>query len=48
MSVDEFQDKLNQALSTAIAGDADLDDVDQALADARERLDEIRVLRGGS
>lgn len=46
MSDEEFREKLDRALESAIAGDADLDNVDAALKDARERVEEIRVLRG--
>ncbi|WP_226040808.1 hypothetical protein [Natrinema sp. DC36] len=46
MSVDEFRDQLDTALASAIAGDADLGEVDQALEDARGRIDEIRTARG--
>lgn len=45
---DEFKTRLDSALESAIAGDADLEDVDAALADARDRVEEIRVLRGGA
>jgi hypothetical protein len=46
MSADEFRDKLDTALATAIAGDADLDDVDEILKDARSRVNEVRTMRG--
>lgn len=46
MSEEGFREQLDKALESAIAGDADLDEVDAALADARDRVQEIRVLRG--
>lgn len=46
MSADEFRDKLNSALESAVAGDADLGQVEQALVDAQGRVEEIRMLRG--
>ncbi|QLK25377.1 hypothetical protein HYG81_14980 [Natrinema zhouii] len=46
MSAEEFRTTLDTALSSAIAGDADLGEVDQALEDARGRIDEIRTARG--
>lgn len=46
MSAEEFRERVDNALETAVAGDADLDDVDLALEDARQRLEEIRALRG--
>ena len=46
MSAEEFRAKLGDALATAIAGNADLDEVDQALEDARTRIDEVRTMRG--
>ena len=48
MSADEFRDQLDSALESAIAGDADLEAVTQALEDARTRVDEIRMLRSGA
>ncbi|WP_179204594.1 hypothetical protein [Halobacterium hubeiense] len=41
-----FRDQLDNALESAIAGDHDLEDIESALVDARERVEEIRVLRG--
>lgn len=46
MSEEGFREQLDKALESAIAGDADLDEIDGALKDARERVREIRVLRG--
>lgn len=46
MSGEEFRETLNSALETAVAGDADLDDVEDALTDARDRLREVRAMRG--
>lgn len=46
MSGEEFRDKLDSALETAVAGDADLDDVHDALEDAQDRIEQIRLLRG--
>lgn len=48
MAEEDFREKLNAALESAIAGDADLDEVDAppALKDARGRVQEIRTLRG--
>lgn len=41
-----FRDQLDDALETAIAGDHDLDDIQSALEDGVDRVEEIRVLRG--
>jgi len=46
MSADEFRSKLDTALEAAVAGDADLDDVEAVLADARDRVKQVRTLRG--
>lgn len=46
MSADEFRDQLDCALETAVAGDADLDSVTDALEDASTRIDEIQAMRG--
>ncbi|MCD2204384.1 hypothetical protein [Halobacterium sp. KA-6] len=40
-----FRDQLNSSLESAIAGDHDLDDIQQALEDARQRVEEIRAIR---
>ena len=40
-----FRDQLNSSLESAIAGDHDLDDIQQALEDARQRVEEIRRIR---
>lgn len=46
MAEEDFRERLNEALESAVAGDADLDEVDAALSDARDRVREIRTLRG--
>ncbi|SEQ28644.1 hypothetical protein [Natrinema salaciae] len=46
MSAEEFRATLDTALASAIAGDADLDDVSESLQDAQERVDEVRAMRG--
>ncbi|NHN40507.1 hypothetical protein G9C85_02495 [Halorubellus sp. JP-L1] len=46
MSAEDFRDQLDRALETAVAGDADLEDVETALDDAKGRLQQVRALRG--
>ncbi|WP_202613879.1 hypothetical protein [Halostella pelagica] len=46
MSADEFRTTVDTALEAAVAGDADLDDVEAALADAQSRVGELRAMRG--
>jgi len=46
MSADEFRTKLDNALEAAVAGDADLEAVESALDDARDRVGQVRAMRG--
>lgn len=46
MSADEAKAKIDSAVEAAIAGDADLAEVDAHLSDARDRLQAIRQYRG--
>ncbi|WP_435552725.1 hypothetical protein [Natrinema sp. CGMCC1.2065] len=46
MSAEEFRTTLDTALASAIAGDADLDEVEQALEDAQSRIQDVRTARG--
>ncbi|WP_323192440.1 hypothetical protein [Halostella sp. PRR32] len=46
MSADEFRATVDSALETAVAGDADLDEVEAVLEDARNRVGEVRTIRG--
>lgn len=43
---EDVRDLVDDALETAVASDADLDDVEAILDDAQDRVDELRVLRG--
>ncbi|MUV59956.1 hypothetical protein [Halobacterium sp. CBA1126] len=40
-----FRDQLNSSLESAIAGDHDLDDIEAALQDGVDRVQEIRAIR---
>ncbi|SEO72916.1 hypothetical protein SAMN05216388_1017126 [Halorientalis persicus] len=46
MSAEELTTQINSAVEQAIVGEASLDEIDQALADARERIEEVRAFRG--
>jgi hypothetical protein len=46
MSADEFRTTVDTALEAAVAGDADLDDVEAVLADAQARIEQVRTIRG--
>lgn len=48
MSAEELRERVDEAVEQAVVGDASLDDIDAILADARQRLDEIRAFRGNS
>ena len=43
---EDVRDLVDDALETAVASGADLDEVEQILDDAQDRVDELRVLRG--
>lgn len=47
MSAEDVREHVDRALETAVASGADLDDVESILEDAKERVDELRVLREG-
>lgn len=46
-SAEDVRSRIDEALELAVAGNVDLDEVDTALTDARDRVDELRTLRGG-
>jgi len=46
MTAEDVREHVDRALETAIASDADLDEVEAILDDAQGRLEEIRTLRG--
>jgi len=48
MSAEELKTKIDNAVEQAIVGEASLDEIDQALDDARERIEEVRAFRGES
>ncbi|WP_435065925.1 hypothetical protein [Halobaculum sp. EA56] len=46
MSSEDVQDLVDDALERAVANGTDLDEVERILDDARERLEQLRTLRG--
>ncbi len=46
MTAENVREHVDRALETAVAGDADLDEVEEILEDAQGRIEEIRTLRG--
>lgn len=46
MSVEELKQSVDSAVSAAVAGDADLDEVEAVLDDAKDRLQAVRAFRG--
>lgn len=47
MSADEFKARLDMALGDAIGRDTDLDEIEETLIDALDRVEEVRTIRGG-
>lgn len=43
---EDVREHIDRALEQAVATGADLDDVEAMLDDAKERVDELRTLRG--
>jgi len=48
VSAEELQDQIDQAIEQAIAGEADLDAIEQVLTEAQASIDEVRAYREGS
>jgi len=46
MSCEDLKQAVDRAVSQAIAGDADLDEVERVLRDTLDRIEDIRVYRG--
>lgn len=47
MSSEQLREQVDDAVEQAVAGDADLDEIETILADAQNRVQEIRVFRNG-
>lgn len=45
---EEFADDVSTALQHAVAGNTDLDEIEQVLEDQLDRVEELRILRGDS
>lgn len=43
---EEFAEEVSTALQRAIAGNIDLDEIEQVLEDQLDRVEELRILRG--
>lgn len=43
---EDVREHVDRALQTAVASDVPLDEVEEILADAEGRVDELRVVRG--
>ena len=48
MSSEELREQIDEAVERAIVGDADLDEIEGALQNAQDRIDEVRAFREGS
>jgi len=48
MPGDDWRAQLNNAVEQAIVGEADLDEIEDELAEAQLRIDEVRTFRGES
>lgn len=46
MSAEEYRAKMEKALQSAVAGDADLDDVEAVLDDMQARVERLRIVGG--
>lgn len=46
MSSEDVKEHIDRALETAVASNADLDDVEAELKDALDRVEQLRVIRG--
>lgn len=46
MTAEDVREHVDRALETAVASDADLDEVEAILEDAQGRIEELRMLRG--
>lgn len=46
MSSEDVKEHIDRALETAVASNADLDDVEAYLENAQGRIEELRILRG--
>ena len=43
---EDVRGRIDEALELAVAGNVDLDEVEAALTDAQDRVDQLRVMRG--